>query len=37
MSNKKTKIFMAKALVAVSEKALSAAANSRFVLIYHQP
>ncbi len=37
MSQNKKRNLMAKVLVAASEKALSAAANSRCVLIYHQP
>lgn len=37
MSKKKTGKVMARILTAASSKALSAAANSRCMLIYHQP
>lgn len=37
MVKKKTGKMMAKVLTAASDKALSAAANSRCMLIYHQP
>jgi hypothetical protein len=37
MTKKKASKIVAKLLTATSDKALSAAANSRCMLIYHQP
>lgn len=37
MVKKKASKVMARVLMAASDKALSAAANSRCMLIYHQP